>query len=86
MVFFKLYTPPKGSIPNQNLDLYYQGRPLYSTAVFSADRYVFQLPLNLRDKMINGNMHADFHFVCGQHGETRNSSMPDALILSDRYD
>ncbi len=85
MDFFKLYTPPKGRIPHRNIYLYYRGRPLYATAVFDNDRYMFRLPLNLREKMITGNIYADFNFVSEENRRTR-SLTPEALILSDRYD
>lgn len=44
----------------KNISLFYCGIPLYATAVFDNDRYVFKLPLNLRDKMTTDNMYADF--------------------------
>ena len=85
MDFFKLYTPPKGGTPRKKIALYYHGIPLYSTAVFELDRYVFNLPLNLRDKMSTGNMYADFQ-LNRDEGVPYGPATPEALILSDRYD
>ena len=85
MDFFKLYSPPKGVTPRKSIRLFYMGIPLYNTAVFESDRYVFKLPLNLRDKMTTGNMCADFQLLKGDNVNF-GPATPEALILSDRYD
>ena len=85
MDFFKLYSPPKGRTPPSDISLFYRGRPLYVKAVFAHDRYLFRLPLNLREKMITGNMYADFVFA-GEEKKRLGVLTPEALILSDRYD
>ena len=68
MLFFKLYTPPKGSVPRKTISVFYRGIPLYSAASFESDRYVFNFPLNLRDKMTTGNMYADLEFCSKEKG------------------
>ena len=85
MDFFKLYTPPTGSVPRKKIALFYHGIPLYATAIFENDRYVFRLPLNLRDKMSTGNMYADFRLIKDDEAPL-GFPTPEALILSDRYD
>lgn len=85
MDFFKLYSPPSGRTPPSNISLYYRGVPLYAKAVFAHDRYLFRLPVNLREKMITGNMYADFVFSSEEKRRVSDPT-PEALILSDRYD
>ena len=85
MDFFKLYSPPKGVAPRKNIRLFYMGIPLYNTAVFENDRYVFKLPLNLREKMTTGNIYADFRLIRDDNVRV-GPATPEALILSDRYD
>lgn len=82
MKFFKLYTPPAGRKPEARISVYYRGLPLVTSAVFEEDRYSFQLPLNLSDKMITGNLYAD---LCFTDKRTPNPT-PVSLVLSDRYD
>ena len=85
MRFFKLYTPPVGRKPRAMINVYYHGLPLIVAAVFDQDRYVFQLPLNLRDKMITGNLYADLCYSETDPGSKRDLT-PVSLMLSDRYD
>jgi hypothetical protein len=85
MEFFKLFTPPSGRKPYHLITVFYRGVPLYTKAVFENDRYSFQLPLNLRDKMITGNLYADLCYSEGKE-TARKSSTPISLILSDRYE
>jgi hypothetical protein len=85
MKFYKLYTPPAGRRPDPKIDVYYDGRPLFVSAVFESDRYSFRLPLNLSDKMITGNLYADLCYSAPELGSKRNPT-PVSIILSDRYD
>ena len=84
MEFFKLFTPPSGRKPQDRITVFYRGVPLYTKAVFEDDRYSFQLPLNLRDKMITGNLYADLCY--SESKEAPRKSTPVSLILSDRYE
>ena len=88
MKFFKLYSPPTGRRPKHRIDLYYKGMPLYTKAVFENDRYIFQLPLNLSDKMMTGDLYADLCFSAGfsEGPKISHSPTPVSLVLSDRYD
>ena len=85
MEFFKLFTPPSGRKPQDRITVFYRGVPLYTKAVFENDRYSFQLPLNLRDKMVTGNLYADLCYSEGKENP-RKSPTPVSLILSDRYE
>jgi hypothetical protein len=85
MKFFKLYTPPAGRKPETKINVYYNGLPLFAVAVFEHDRYSFQLPLNLRDKMITGNLYADLCYTDSKSASRRNPT-PISLVLTDRYD
>lgn len=85
MKFYKLYTPPAGRQPEARISVYYRGVPLYAAAVFENDRYSFQLPLNLSDKMMTGDLYADLLF--SENGSSaRRGRTPVSLMLSDRYD
>lgn len=85
MKFYKLYTPPAGRKPEARISVMYRGVPLFTAAVFEDDRYSFQLPLNLSDKMITGNLYADLLFSDQKTGAVRHRT-PVSLVLSDRYD
>lgn len=85
MKFFKLYTPPAGRKPEARINVYYRNLPLFAFATFEQDRYSFQLPLNLRDKMMTGDLYADLCYTNEESGSRRNAT-PVSLVLSDRYD
>lgn len=85
MRFFKLYTPPAGRNPREKISVYYRGRPLFVSATFDRDRYNFQLPLNLTDKMMTGDLCADLCYTQPESGSRYNPT-PVSLIISDRYD
>ena len=85
MKFYKLYTPPAGRRPRAKLNVYYHGLPLFVEAVFEQDRYCFRLPVNLRDKMITGNLYADLCYTDSAAGSKWNPT-PVSMVLSDRYD
>lgn len=83
MKFYKLYTPPVGRRPKAKINVYYRGLPLFVEAVFEQDRYSFRLPLNLRDKMMTGNLFAD---LCYTDSGSKWNPTPVSMVLSDRYD
>jgi len=85
MKFFKLYTPPVDREPENRINIYYRGVPLFAKAVFEKDRYSFQLPLNLSEKLIIGELHADLCYAA-RSMKGGPSRMPFSMILSDRYD
>lgn len=85
MKFFKLYTPPAGRKAQERISVYYRNLPLFVSATFEQDRYSFQLPLNLRDKLMTGNLYADLCYTTAESGSRRNPT-PVSLVLSDRYD
>lgn len=87
--FFKLYFGPSSLLPPSRIYLYYNGRPLYCPAVFNKDRYAFALPKNLEEKMLAGELFADFNYVVlprGAFSGKRSITVPESIILSDRYD
>ena len=87
--FFKLYFGPPKVLPPSRIYLYYRGRPLYCPAVFAKDRYAFALPKNLEEKMIAGELIADFRYVDVPRGVVtgeKRLKVPEAIVLSDRYE
>lgn len=86
--FFKLYFGPPKILPPSRIYLYYKRRPLYCPAVFEKDRYAFALPKNLEDKMLTGDLIADFDYADAPRGAFVTGSrvkIPASIILSDRY-
>ena len=86
--FFKLLSITGPDSPRERIYVYYRSRPLYSPAYFDRDRYYFGLPLDLREKMIAGELIADFNYlewpmdgVLSMRART-----PCSILLSDRYD
>lgn len=69
--------------------VFYKGRPLYCPATFEKDRYYFTLPKNLEEKMIAGELFADFAYAdlpqCFLIGGKR-LRYPSSITLSDRYE
>jgi len=86
--FFKLYFAAQTVTPPSRIYLYYNGRPLYCPAMFERDRYSFALPRNLEEKMIAGELFADFRYadlpsdlVVGG----KRVRVPESIVLCDRY-
>ena len=87
--FFKLYFGPPKILPPSRIYLYYNGRPLYCPAVFDKDRYAFALPKNLEEKMLAGELIADFAYAAVPRGAFYGGKpvrIPEAIVLSDRYE
>ncbi len=87
--FFKLYFAASKVIPPSRIYLFYKGRPLYCPATFDRDRYSFALPKNLEEKMIAGELIADFHYVDMPSDLLvggKRVRVPDSIILDDRYE
>ena len=86
--FFKLYFATRGGRPSPRIFIYYDRRPLAIPAVFEKDRYYFRLPLGLEEKMIAGELIADFSYAESptEIGVGKTLKTPCSLILSDRYD
>jgi len=87
--FFKLYFAAAKVTPPSRIFIYYNGRPLYCPAVFQRDRYSFALPKNLEEKMLAGELFADFRYtdlpadlVIGG----KRVRVPESIVLSDRYE
>ncbi|HYJ92636.1 MAG TPA: hypothetical protein VEV84_15105 [Pyrinomonadaceae bacterium] len=87
--FYKLYFAAPKILPPSTIYLYYRGRPLYSPAMFERDRYVFALPKNLEEKMLAGELFADFTYADTPSAfrvEGKRVRVPGAILLSDRYE
>jgi len=87
--FFKLYFASSKIIPPSRIYLFYQGRPLYGQATFRNDRYSFELPRILEEKMLAGALIADFHYadLPGELIIARTCNrVPRSIVLSDRYE
>ena len=87
--FFKLYFSAPRIIPPRRIYLFYRGRPLYCPAEFDSDRYSFVLPKDLEEKMIAGELIADFRYVdlpdIMRAGGKR-VKVPESIVLEDRYE
>jgi hypothetical protein len=87
--FFKLYFAAAKVLPPSRIYLFYRGRPLYCPATFERDRYSFALPKNLEEKMIAGELIADFKYVelpdIMRVGGKR-VRVPGSIVLEDRYE
>ena len=87
--FFKLYFAVTKVTPPSRIYLYYNGRPLYCPAVFQRDRYSFALPKNLEEKMLAGELFADFRYT-GLPGDLvvggKRIRVPESIVLHDRYE
>jgi len=87
--FFKLYFAAARVIPPSRIYLFYRGRPLYCPATFERDRYSFALPKNLEEKMIAGDLIADFKYAelpeAFRIGGKR-VRVPESILLEDRYE
>jgi len=86
--FFKLYYAVPKITPPSRIYLYYYGRPLYCPAVFETDRYAFALPKNLEEKMLAGDLIADFAYAAVPRGmfyAGKRVRIPESIVLSDRY-
>lgn len=87
--FYKLYFAAARVTPPSRIYLFYRGRPLYCPAIFERDRYSFALPKNLEEKMIAGDLIADFKYVDLPSGMLVGGiriRVPDSIILEDRYE
>ncbi len=87
--FFKLYFAAPKILPPSQIYIYYNGRPLYCPAVFKKDRYAFALPKNLEEKMLAGELIADFAYADlprGAYLAGRRVRIPESIVLSDRYE
>jgi hypothetical protein len=87
--FFKLYFAASRITPPSRIYLFYKGRPLYCPAVFEKDRYSFALPKNLEEKMIAGELFADFRYLDLPReilAGGKRVRVPDSIILTDRYE
>lgn len=87
--FFKLYFAAPKVLPPSRIYLFYRGRPLYCPATFELDRYSFALPKNLEDKMIAGELIADFKYVDLPERMLvggKRVRVPGSIILEDRYE
>jgi len=76
-------------MPPSRIYLYYKGRPIYRPATFESDRYSFALPKNLEEKMIAGELFADFNFAVLPNSFVaggRPVRVPESITLSDRYE
>jgi hypothetical protein len=85
--FFKLYFAKGDCEPSQRIYIYYDRRPLSLPATFEKDRYHFRLPRVLEDKMMAGDLVADFSYteLPPQMGVSKRMNTPFSIILSDRY-
>ena len=87
--FFKLYFAAPKIIPPSRIYLFYKGRPLYCPATFDCDRYSFALPKNLEEKMIAGELFADFNYTelpRNFMADGKRVRIPGSIVLSDRYE
>ena len=87
--FFKLYFASPKIIPPSRIYLFYKGRPLYCPATFEKDRYSFALPKNLEEKMLAGELFADFRYTDLPREMLAGGNrvrVPDSIILTDRYE
>ena len=86
--FYKLYFATSGSRPSPRIYMYYGCKPLYLPAVFDKDRYYFRLPRQLEEKMLAGELIADFTYaeLPLQLGASTRIKTPCSIILSDRYE
>ena len=85
--FYKLIFSPSRSANRERIYLFYRGVPLVSQAEFAGDRYVFQLPKNLEEKMMAGDPIADLCFSeAPDPGPARSlrTKVPACILLSDR--
>ena len=86
--FYKLVFGTFKAPLQKQLRIYFNGIPLHVPARFEIDRYVFPLPLNLAEKLLAGELIADFSFAelsetLDLHGKS--SESPTSIILSERY-
>ncbi len=74
-------------IPRNEIYVYFNGMPLFARARFEGDRYSFLLPKNLKDKMLSGQLIADFTYTDrpGDIHRTPTAATPTAIVLSERY-
>jgi len=87
--FFKLYFASARVTPPSRIYLFYNGRPLYSPAMFERDRYSFALPKNLEEKMLAGELFADYKYTDLPRDifvDGKRVKVPDSIILLDRYE
>jgi hypothetical protein len=78
--YFKLYTR-KDFLLWESIDIFYGDKPVNTKAIFDGDRYTFSLPPELDEKMITGDLEADFLF----DNNKGRSTVPVSLVLTDRY-
>jgi hypothetical protein len=86
--FFKLYFATGGYHPSPRIYIYYDRKPLYVPAIFEKDRYYFRLPRSLEEKMMAGDLIADFSYteIPHQTNLSKRMNTPCSIILSDRYE
>lgn len=79
--YFKLYSPRNRSRAKRVIDIVYHDERVEAKAVFDGDRYRFSLPPDLDQKMITGELEADFKFAPAAD----TVPAPVSLVLFDRY-
>ena len=84
--FYKLIYGQFRSRPRSELGIFYEGIPLYFKARLAGDRYVFHLPLNLAEKLLGGNLVADFGYSDLTGGQDTISKSPTSILVSERYE
>jgi len=82
--FYKLVFGSFRSTPHQ-LPIFFEGIPLHFPAKFDGDRYIFSLPLNLAEKMVAGELIADFCYSEVKNRPNETSNSPTFILLSERY-
>ncbi|MGH9947340.1 MAG: hypothetical protein ACRD6X_09085 [Pyrinomonadaceae bacterium] len=88
VTFHKLLLVGQKCLPGSEIYVFFNGYPLPRRAVFRGDRYSFPLPIELKEKMIAGNLIADFSYapfpddpwLSGQPAQA-----PTSIVLSERY-
>ena len=80
-VFFKLYHPQHPSRAKREIDIQYYETQIEAKAVFHDDRYTFSLPPELDQKMMAGEIEADFRLA----PSADLTPAPVCLVLTDRY-
>jgi len=86
--FYKLYFGVSKYRPPGQLYIFYNRRPLYRPAFFDKDRYRFVLPRGLEEKMLAGELIADFSYteLPLDMSKVKRSPTPCSIILSERYE
>jgi|RhiMethySRZTD1v2_1073278.scaffolds.fasta_scaffold222430_2 hypothetical protein len=83
--FYKLIYGQFNSKPSRELGIFYEAYlSLFQGAACGA-RYAFHLPLNLAEKLLGGNLIADFGYSDVSDSFDTISKSPTSILLSERY-